>query len=322
MTALPLGLRPRGLPWSVLTTNRTVLRIYLACLALGGVTLLAAYTFGGRLGDALAACGVPDPPCTVDVIRARGAYEFLTGFVGGAIAYFPVAVAAFAGAALVGRELENGTASLAWTQSLSPARWLATRLAVPAVLLVAGMAVLTPLYRWVFLSGHSPNPPSWFKGEGFLAGGPTGTAYVLFGLVLGATVGLLVRRTLVALTVAAVVTGLTQALGHVYRPDLWPVVTRTGPWRETYPSIDAQIVERGGITPSGERFDLATCFEGPVPPTNGISECFAQRDAQSYVDFHPASHYWPLQLVETGIVLGLAAGLTAAAFWLLRRRLP
>jgi hypothetical protein len=35
---------------------------------------------------------------------------------------------------------------------------------------------------------------------------------------------------------------------------------------------------------------------------------------------HPASHFWPLQLVETGIVLAVAALATAAAFALLRRR--
>lgn len=35
---------------------------------------------------------------------------------------------------------------------------------------------------------------------------------------------------------------------------------------------------------------------------------------------HPASHYWPLQLVETGIVLALTALACWACFALLRRR--
>ncbi|MFD4142619.1 MULTISPECIES: hypothetical protein [unclassified Streptomyces] len=35
---------------------------------------------------------------------------------------------------------------------------------------------------------------------------------------------------------------------------------------------------------------------------------------------HPTSHFWPLQLVETGIVLTLTAALTTAAFVVLRRR--
>ncbi|MCZ7459444.1 hypothetical protein [Streptomyces sp. WMMC940] len=35
---------------------------------------------------------------------------------------------------------------------------------------------------------------------------------------------------------------------------------------------------------------------------------------------HPPSHFWPIQLVETGIVLALAAVATYAAFRVLRRR--
>ncbi|UYM24311.1 hypothetical protein OIM90_17060 [Streptomyces sp. AD16] len=42
----------------------------------------------------------------------------------------PVAVAAWAGAALTGAEQERGTAALAWTQSVSPRRWIAVKWAV------------------------------------------------------------------------------------------------------------------------------------------------------------------------------------------------
>lgn len=36
--------------------------------------------------------------------------------------------------------------------------------------------------------------------------------------------------------------------------------------------------------------------------------------------YHPASHFWPLQLMETGIVLAITATATTTAFVLLRRR--
>ncbi|WP_234441807.1 hypothetical protein [Streptomyces sp. WM6386] len=36
--------------------------------------------------------------------------------------------------------------------------------------------------------------------------------------------------------------------------------------------------------------------------------------------YHPQSHFWPLHLVETGIVLTVTALATAAAFLLLARR--
>ncbi|MFJ7178276.1 hypothetical protein ACIQXA_18145 [Streptomyces massasporeus] len=37
---------------------------------------------------------------------------------------------------------------------------------------------------------------------------------------------------------------------------------------------------------------------------------------------HPASHFWPHQYVETGLLPGVAGTATAAAFLLLARRLP
>lgn len=39
-----------------------------------------------------------------------------------------------------------------------------------------------------------------------------------------------------------------------------------------------------------------------------------------YLDYHPASHFWPVQLVETGILLALAALALTLAFRVLRRR--
>ncbi|MFF4271246.1 hypothetical protein [Streptomyces sp. NPDC001536] len=38
-----------------------------------------------------------------------------------------------------------------------------------------------------------------------------------------------------------------------------------------------------------------------------------------FTDYHPASHFWPLQLVETGLTLAVAALAVGTAFWLLRR---
>lgn len=40
---------------------------------------------------------------------------------------------------------------------------------------------------------------------------------------------------------------------------------------------------------------------------------------QRYVDYHPESHRWPLQLVESGILLAAAALAVYLAYRLLRR---
>ncbi|MFF6828322.1 hypothetical protein [Streptomyces longwoodensis] len=64
------------------------------------------------------------------ILRYKDVYSYTTL----ALTALPFLVAAWSGAALIGRELESGTAHLAWTQGVSPARWLAVKLAAPAVL--------------------------------------------------------------------------------------------------------------------------------------------------------------------------------------------
>ncbi|WP_327696488.1 ABC transporter permease [Streptomyces sp. NBC_00459] len=230
------------------------------------------------------------------------------------IGLVPLLTAVWAGGALIGRELEKGTAQLAWTQSVSPARWLAAQLAVPAALLVTGTGLLTLLHRLMWdkhaaLWG-SMGTWEWQQSSYYTANGTLSPAYALLGLAVGALAGMVVRRSLAAVGIAAVsLMTLMSVLGDL-RPHLWPVETVTR--RAGYPQVTGMVVRDGVITSTGSRV--------PDPYCN-YTECRATRDVVGYFrDYHPASHFWPLQLVETGIVLALAAAATAAAFWLLRRR--
>jgi hypothetical protein len=45
-----------------------------------------------------------------------------------------------------------------------------------------------------------------------------------------------------------------------------------------------------------------------------------QCSAEIQRSYQPASRYWPLQLIETGIFLALALALAGFCFWLLGRR--
>lgn len=317
MTVLPAVLHPRGLTWSVLTTHRTVLRIWLVCVVLAVALLVTLRFYGAEVVEAQEACARGDLTCGRDLAEQTEAYRFFLGLVEGCLAFLPLAVAAFAGAALVGREMENGTAALAWTQSVAPVRWLLAKLTLPSLVLAGGTLSLTLLVRWV---GQREFAPEWFGNNPYLATGPTGTAYVLLALLAGAVAGLLLRRTLPALALGVGVTGVAMFLGAVYRDRLWAPVFRSGAASRDVPK-HAHIIEAGGVMASGERFTYDRCFE-TYQSSFRLSDCLQQNDADAYVLFHPASHYWPLQLVETGVLLALTAALTATAFWLLRRRLP
>ena len=216
--------------------------------------------------------------------------------------------------ALIGRELESGTARLAWTQSVSPARWLAAKLAAPAALLVAGMLVLTLLHRLVFGSDSSLRETigaaDWHQSPAFEANGTLATAYALLGLAVGTLAGLLLRRAVPALGTAVLALGaLTILLGDL-RPYLWPVKTLTG---EEYPEWTGMVVDDGALTSTGARVSDPICVDD--------ARCLAEHDIVGYYrDFHPASHFWPLQLAETAVVLTLAALAVLLSVRLLNRR--
>ncbi|MEU6342514.1 ABC transporter permease [Streptomyces sp. NPDC046977] len=305
MTALtlpPLRLRGSyGLTWSVLRVHRTALWIWTAVVAAGIGGLVWSHRLSGTSG------GLGGLPADDAGLRLAGE----------AMALLPFAAAAFAGGALIGRELENGTAALAWTQSVSPARWLAAKLAVPAALLTAGTAVLSLLFRWVWTAGPSSAAPPWYDDAIFLAGGPAGIAHVLLGLAVGALSGLLMRRALSGLGFAFFATLLVEVVLAMFRSHLWPTTRWTGFEAARLPHT-ADRFEIGVITAAGKYVAGPEC-NMDVP--GEFRRCLADHGyTDAYAVGHPASHFWPMQGVETAIVLTLAALACVAAFALLRRR--
>ena len=133
-------------------------------------------------------------------------------------------MAAWAGGALIGRELENGTAQLAWTQSVSPTRWLAAKLAVPALLLVAGGTVFVLVFRWAWAANRDLMGDDWTFNDVFAARGPALVAYGLCALAVGALAGVVLRRSLPALGVSCGVMYLINHSLEKHREDLWPTV--------------------------------------------------------------------------------------------------
>ncbi|MET4647855.1 hypothetical protein ABID95_007625 [Streptomyces atratus] len=313
MTTLSQSPR-RGLTWAVLRLHRVPLWAWTVMAIAGAGGLIWLYELGqeaysGRCGVG----GTGTLQCAAEMRYEGNELDFAH-----LLAWLPCGIAACVGAALIGRELEDGTTNLAWTQSVSPVRWLAVKLAVPAVALLGGTAVLTLMFRWVWVSGPDGGANRW-NSEYFHAAGTVGPAYVLLGLALGALAALLMRRTLPAMGLALVGIGLAYTLGDGVRSSLWPASEVRGPWDATLNHV--YQLDLGMITESGEHVSGLNCTDQAVP--GDLSTCLSDHGAVDfYAKIHPTSHYWPIQLVETGIVLALAAAAVAATFWVLRRRLP
>lgn len=310
---------PRQLRW-LLRLHRPAVVTGTAIVLLTGAALL---WLGGPLTDASAAawkqydaCGFT-PRCTYDqssILLYKDVYNYTTI----AVLVVPFLVAAWAGGSLTGRELESGTVRLAWTQGVSPARWLASRLAVPAVLTAAATGLLVWLHRlaWTAAEGRVDTAKPWYDSPTFNANGTVPVALALAGLAIGVLVGLLLRRSMAALATAAAALGALWTAVHTALPRLWPPVTEVSGLGEGPTGIGIAVGE-GVLTADGDRL-AAPCHSGSMP---GCRSTLADLDATGfYRDFHPAGHYWPLQLVASGILLLVAVLATLTAFRLLRRR--
>ncbi|MFG2452266.1 hypothetical protein ACGFSG_23060 [Streptomyces sp. NPDC048512] len=320
----PAPLRPSGLTWTVLRLHRAALLAWVAALLVAGAVLTWMYVIAPDAGVAGGPCATPPvdglPDCaTVDAMTTDDLYDAGLDLIATALSYLMVPVAAWAGAALIGRELEDGTAQLAWTQSVTPVRWLATKLAVPAVLLTAGTAAVVLLHVGVRRDGNGNLLGPWYDSDIYLSIGPTAAAYGLAGLALGALAGLVLRKALPAAGAAFAVTLALSHLMQALRPSLWPTTTITGRTALELPP-DVLVLEHGVVTSDGRRIGNDLACVGSETQAQ-LRACMKNsRLSDFWATVHPESHFWPLQLVESGVLLAVAGAAAAASFTLLRRR--
>ncbi|MFE2824938.1 hypothetical protein [Streptomyces sp. NPDC059271] len=301
--ALP---RPRGLLWTLLRLHRTALWIWTAFVVLTAGLLLWLYGPGAahtqHLLDTFGYAGVQDDAWTAGIIGSpfSTAYNDLFYDPASLLNASSFAVAVFAGTSLIARELENGTARLAWTQSVSPARWLAAKLVVPALFVTVGTGLLVALYRMLWsahgnllLAGYGPQ-------RLYFSIGPATVAAPLLGLAVGVLAGLTLRRTLPALAAA----GAVQYAVIAVRSNFWP-------FQRTYQQPELSVRSRA-ITSTGAEIHDPGCYASRA--------CLAKHDVVGFTrQYLPSPDYWPRQLLETGVLLAATAILVAAAFAVLRR---
>jgi hypothetical protein len=220
-------------------------------------------------------------------------------------------------------ELENGTFRLAWTQSITRGRWIASKLgmAVGTALLVA--LALTLLMTWwrtpfVHLSGRMD--PSVFDSEGTVVFG-----YTLFALALATAVGVVWRRAVPALVVAFA--GYFAARIFV---DTWLRQRLVAPISATWGATGAPANFFHAWVLSERQSDK---LGHPVSPINSCvrvignhgklinPNCLAKHGTGfTHAVYEPASNFWLLQGIETSLFAGVALVLLGFAAWWTHRR--
>ena len=174
---------------------------FTAAAAIAVVAIVAAIT-GPHLAQLYATTvGACDRRSACVVAAFASQDSTLRLWLGVLVVVVPGLAGMFLGAPLVARELEDGTVSLAWTQSVTRARWLIVRLLVTGLASVAVAGLVSLIVTW----WASPMDRAGMNQFGsFDERGIVPLGYAAFAFTLGVVAGALVRRTIPAMMLTLV----------------------------------------------------------------------------------------------------------------------
>jgi hypothetical protein len=326
-----------------------------AAAALGGIAIFLAVTAPQLINKfnaaGLSTCHASCDHLASNFINNVGALYTVT-FQACVVAMYlaPALIGIFWGAPLIARELETGTHRLAWNQSVSRTRWTILKIGLVGGAAVATAGLLSLVVGWwaspidSAMNFGQPNSGAGFPRISPLVFATRGVAplgYAAFAFALGVTMGVFVRKTLPAMAITlAIFIGVQVLMPTLVRPHLIPPVQATAAFN-AYDNNEVMISAPGNrmtlvgsfsrpgawllsnrtITPSGQ------LFTGPAGSAclgngtqNACSNWLNSLHLRQQVSYQPASRFWPLQWLEAGIYLILAAGLGWFTVWRIRRR--
>ncbi|WP_086837736.1 ABC transporter permease [Amycolatopsis kentuckyensis] len=233
----------------------------------------------------------------------------------------PVLLGMFTGAPLFAREIEQGTHVFGLSQSISRARWVATKLAVAGGALALSMFSLGLVAAWALapagfvLSGRLNETN--FETQGVVVGG-----YAFVAFVVGAVAGLFLRNTLAAMVVTlAVYVALVFTVANGVRPHYAEPTVVTAPIGG-HVAIDpeAWVTEYGYQDANGN--DLPYSYLDCARQEGDQAACLREKGiATEYSAVHLPSQFWRFQFTELAVLLVLAAAVLATGAQAARRRL-
>jgi ABC-type transport system involved in multi-copper enzyme maturation permease subunit len=330
---------------------------FAALLAATGPHLASLYAASGLRGCQPGSCG-QQASSFLQQVNSTGPYATVYTLSVILIALTPAVIGLFWGAPMLARELETGTFTLAWSQSVTRARWLAVKLTVGGLAAIAVTEALALLFAWwaaplrraAGLGGSGSSVAmNQFNPLAYATHGVTPLGYAAFAFTLGVTAGALLRRTVPAMAVTLAVFAALQIATPLWvRPNLFPASHTTVAIAFNDSTLNLYTTNRRTFT-----FSLATYnglagqpgawilssgasdaaghpVSSVVPPActpaatssgpgPALANCLTRRGIRIAVAYQPASRYWPLQWAETGIYLVLSLALAGYCFRRLSR---
>jgi hypothetical protein len=193
----------------------------------------------------------------------------------------PALLGAFWGAPLVARDFETRTNQLAWTQSVTKSRWLVVRVAVVGAASVITVGLLSLMVTW-WASPHdrlANSPYAVFDQRNVVP-----MAYALFAFVLGVLLGIMIRRTLAAMTATlGVFVVIRVAFTSWIRPRIFTPQRATGTF--TLPGPNGAGIAPRGVGPRDWVFS-----EKVVTPTGHLIGTYDLKPNGTIVGLSSAPH--------------------------------
>jgi hypothetical protein len=249
--------------------------------------------------------------------------------------YMPMLIGVFIGVPLLSREHEQRTLLLAWSQDVSPTRWLWVKVSLLGVFVAAVSAAVAVTSEHLNQALARVSIGSMFEYTTFLNTGMLPLAISICWFAVGVALGAAIKRTLPAVfSVAAGFIGLLLLVQYRYPTLMKPLSVHLQPGARNDDLLDknALIVKGGIITSGGGQpsglYDASghqltgTELERLCPPDNGAGtavSCWADHHLEQHIEYQPGSRIPEFHLlVGAGYLILTAAALAVA--WLIVRR--
>ena len=265
--------------------------------------------FWSSVQELNAACSEHD--CWIGVAGALGDQ---LGHIRGVLTYGPPVlaglVAVFWGAPMLAREYEQRTYLVAWGQDVPAGRWLAGR---AALLTGAAMLLAVPLaaVSWLLVGAMRVNGVWNTVGpyQTLDLWPPIQVLHTLFGLALGVAVGVLLRRTLLAM-------GTTLAVFVVVRLVIATTVLHWLPTQRLVTELGGTAPLPPGAAEVGTGYLDGAGQPVTLPVVCGDLQCLTDHGVRhGYVDYQPferlATFKWA-EVIAYGLLTAGLVGLTWA----------
>src|SRR5579872_4159031 len=160
--------------------------------------------------------------------------------------------------------------------------------------------------------------PSGFDVEGLVV-----PAYAVFALTVGMLAGLLLRRTVAAMTATLVVFASTRLIVLMFvRPNFMAPLhqtvlpTATGLRADDWVLSDTLVDASGGqVTAAREDLAILHAQQGNIDPHTYLVTLGWKR----IISYQPADRFWMFQAFEAGLFIALSTLIVTLALWLVRR---